>query len=136
MSKHPTHLFTYGSLMFAPVLERVAKRHYRSSAEVIHGYARYKVSGEEYPAVVATPDDPNHTLHGRVYWEVDAEDLARLDRFEGGDYARISTVTASGHPVALYVFLAREKMSQESWDPTWFEQIGMKQFLTRYPGFE
>jgi gamma-glutamylcyclotransferase (GGCT)/AIG2-like uncharacterized protein YtfP len=135
MLKHHTHLFTYGSLMFEPVWNWVAKQSYQSSEETICGYARYKVIGEEYPAVIATPTKTSNQLQGRVYWSVDSEDLDRLDQFEGVEYERITTQTLNGHEVALYVFLPTHKISYEPWDPIWFEQTGMSIFLKRYPGF-
>jgi gamma-glutamylcyclotransferase (GGCT)/AIG2-like uncharacterized protein YtfP len=135
MSKHHTHLFTYGSLMFAPVWTRVATKPYHNSSEVIQGFARYKVSGEEYPAALAKPDEPSSRLVGRVYWNVDLVDLERLDQFEGSDYERISTQTVSGHTVALYIYLRPALVSKEAWDPAHFENVGMGKFLARYPGF-
>ena len=122
--------------MFAPVWTRVAKRLYRNTDEVIQGYARFKVSGEEYPAAVATPDHPSSRLQGRVYWDIDSEDMRRLDQFEGADYSRVNIKTERGHEVALYVYRSTQRMSQEPWDPVWFERTGMTSFLTRYPGFE
>jgi gamma-glutamylcyclotransferase (GGCT)/AIG2-like uncharacterized protein YtfP len=135
MSKHHTHLFTYGSLMFAPVWSRVAKRLYRNSEETIQGFARYQVIGEEYPAVIPEPTRPQLQLSGRVYWDVDANDLASLDRFEGEDYERINTLTVTGETVALYVYLRAEKICERGWDPQWFVDVGMPRFLARYPGF-
>jgi gamma-glutamylcyclotransferase (GGCT)/AIG2-like uncharacterized protein YtfP len=136
MSKRDTHLFTYGSLMFAPVWRKVAKPHYRTSEETIRGYVRYTVAGEHYPAVIGTPHLPLSTLTGRVYWDIDAEDIARLDRFEGDDYKRVSVQTVSGQTVSLYLFIASERLSMKPWDPKAFEENGMKPFLERYAGFD
>jgi gamma-glutamylcyclotransferase (GGCT)/AIG2-like uncharacterized protein YtfP len=121
--------------MFEPVWSRVAKQRYQSTEETICGYARYKVLGEEYPAVIATPAEISNRLQGRVYWSVDSQDMERLDLFEGAEYERVTTKTVSGHNVALYVFLATHKVSEQPWDPIWFEQTGMSIFLKRYPGF-
>lgn len=129
------NLFTYGSLMFSPVWGRVAKHQYVTSDETIVGYVRRCIRGEEYPAVIASIDSSS-ALQGKVYWDITDEDLARLDRFEGNEYERIITRTTRGDEVALYLFLNKEKIADEPWDPGAFEQTGMRRFLERYPGFE
>lgn len=120
--------------MFEPVWQRVAKGRYPSSLETIEGFVRRGVRGEEYPAVIRS-NDPRAVLEGRVYRDVQDEDLRRLDAFEGEDYRRISTVTQTGETVALYLYCHPQRMTDEPWDPDWFRSTGMAAFLQRYPGF-
>ena len=140
--KKLTNLFTYGSLMFAPVWGRVVKGTYASSEEELEGFARYQVLGEEYPAVLRSTDvlstsaPPSSLLTGRVYWNIDEQDQARLDAFDGSDYERIKVTTRSQKQVDLYLYRHPQRLSQTAWDPVWFERQGMTEFLKRYPGFD
>jgi cation transport regulator ChaC len=69
------HVFTYGSLMYRRVWEHVITCTYPSCSGVIHGYARRRIGGKTYPALVqAAPD----TVEGVVYLHVSARDLAAL----------------------------------------------------------
>lgn len=129
-----THLFTYGSLMFEPVWQRVTKGQYTSGIETIEGFVRRGVQGEEYPAVIRS-QDPKAVLSGRVYRNIQDDDLKRLDAFEGEGYERITTVTTKGDSVALYLYRHPQRMTAAQWDPEWFRTTGMEAFLRRYPGF-
>lgn len=129
-----THLFTYGSLMFAPVWERVVRGRYASSVETVKGFVRRGVTGEEYPAVIRS-EAPDAVLSGRVYRNIQLADLQRLDAFEGDDYQRISTRTCNSEPVELYLYLQPQRMTAQDWDPEWFRKTGMEAFLSRYRGF-
>ena len=128
------NLFTYGSLMFDEVWQRVVRGHYRSSIETLRGYARHQVRDEDYPAVIRAPDAPA-PLQGRLWRAVDAADPARLDAFEGEDYERISVTTESGVQAGLYLYRRSERILEKDWDPQHFEREGMARFLARYPGF-
>ena len=127
--------------MFAPVWSRVVKGNYASSIEQISGFSRFRVIGEQYPAVLreqaplSGPTAKPSVLEGRVYWNLSEPDQERLDRFEGSDYQRIQVLTASHKSVGLYLYLWSDRVSAEPWDPAWFEGEGMSLFLERYPGF-
>lgn len=124
------HVFTYGSLMFAEVWSTVVAGTYRSAPAVARGYARYALRGETYPGAIAQADA---ALPGVVYFDVDAIDLAHLDRFEGDEYRRI-TVTVeladgSSVPAAMYLYLPVARLSADPWDPDGFE---MDRFFATY----
>ena len=128
------NLFTYGSLMFDEVWQRVVRGQYRSSIETLRGYARHQVRDEDYPAVIRAPG-AEALLQGRLWWDVDAADVARLDAFEGEDYERISVTTESGAQAGLYLYRRSGRVLQAEWDPKHFERETMARFLARYPGF-
>ena len=69
-------------------------------------------TGRGYPAAVFAPADAGAAegaVHGYVV-ELDAaraaEALATLDRYEGGEYERVTVRTAGDVPVATYAWIA------------------------------
>jgi len=123
-------VFTYGSLMFAPVWEKVVRGRYRSEAGVAHGFARFEVRDETYPGMIAAPGG---AVSGVVYFDVDAADAAALDAFEGEAYRReqIEVVLASGvaMPAHAYLFLDRSLLGPRPWLP---EEFRLQRFLDTY----
>ena len=127
------NVFTYGSLMFPVVWNHVVLGHYRSSEASIHGFRRLRIRGEHYPALIINPNAGS--LTGRVYFDVSASDIARLDHFETSDYARVSiAVTIAGKALAAdaYLALKPETLEQMEWSPETFELEGIASFLATY----
>lgn len=116
------HLFTYGSLMFAPVWKRVVRGCYQSRPARLHDFARFLVHGASYPGITA---QAGARLDGLVYLDLAADDVARLDAFEGGEYARaqVSVLLEDGRSLAAqtYVFLFPEKLSAAPWEAERFD---------------
>jgi gamma-glutamylcyclotransferase (GGCT)/AIG2-like uncharacterized protein YtfP len=134
------NLFTYGSLMFAPVWERVARNTYPNALASVRGFVRHQVLNEDYPGVIAQAQSASSShedalLQGRVYRGVSMEDRHRLDKFEGPDYHCVETQTTDGESVVLYIFVHPQRLSAKAWDPQWFEDVGIHRFLQKYPGF-
>ncbi|MEO7255964.1 MAG: gamma-glutamylcyclotransferase family protein [Casimicrobium sp.] len=127
------NVFTYGSLMFPVVWDRVVKGRYRSSEATVHGFQRLRIRNEHYPALIINANAS--ALTGRVYYGVSAEDIVRLDHFETGDYARVSiAVTVAGKAIAAdaYLTLKPESLDHEEWSPDIFEKDGLDAFLATY----
>lgn len=126
------NVFTYGSLMFPAVWQRVVRNEYRSSLATIHGFKRVRVRDREHPALIVSPRA--QSLPGRVYFDVEAPDLARLDYFETS-YARVA-VAATVDGVAIsaqaYLALAFDSLGEEEWDVAEFERHGLPIFLATY----
>ncbi|MGE5622691.1 MAG: gamma-glutamylcyclotransferase family protein [Bacillota bacterium] len=123
------HVFTYGSLMFAPVWQRVVRGHYRSAPARLDGFARYAITGETYPGMVA---QQGASVAGLLYFDVDAGDLAALDAFEGADYRRdrVRVALAAGTADAqTYLYLRPEKLTSLPWSPEAFQ---MERFIGTY----
>ena len=127
------NVFTYGSLMFPAVWERVVHGQYDSSEATIHGFKRVCVRGREHPAlVIARRAAP---LIGRLYLDVNPQDLARLDHFETRSYARVAiAVTVASAAVAAHAYLALDVHSllDAEWNVSEFEQHGLPVFLSTY----
>ena len=127
------NVFTYGSLMFPVVWDRVVLGRYRSSEATVHGFQRLRIRGEQYPALIINPNAG--ALTGRVYFDVTANDIARLDHFETSDYARVTiAVTIAGKALAAdaYLALKPETLEQMEWSPETFELEGIASFLATY----
>jgi gamma-glutamylcyclotransferase (GGCT)/AIG2-like uncharacterized protein YtfP len=127
------NVFTYGSLMFPPVWQRVVRGTYRSAEATIHGFRRVRVFGKEHPAlIIAQGAKP---LRGQLYFDVDNADLARLDYFETSNYERV-TVAAVVDDVALhaqcYLALNLRELSDEDWNAAEFKQHGLPVFLNTW----
>ena len=127
------NVFTYGSLMFPIVWDRVVQGRYRSSEATIHGFQRLRIRGEQYPALIIYPNAGS--LSGRVYFDVSASDIARLDHFETSDYARVAiAVTIDGTALTADAFLTLKPEALEplEWSPEIFARDGLESFLTTY----
>lgn len=128
-------MFTYGSLMFDPVWTRVVRGRYDSVPARLPGYRREGVSGERYPGVIA---DPSGAVSGRLYLSVHADDLARLDDFEGPDYDRVEVTVspardgASGWSAECYRWREPSRLTGAPWDPVDFERRQLIAFLDEY----
>lgn len=123
-------IFTYGSLMFPPVWERVVRGSYHSEPAVARGHARYAIIGETYPGMIVQPDG---SVQGVLYFDVAPGDVAALDAFEGNDYRRVTipVTTASGAALQAdtYLYLSQEKLSKSPWLPEAFQ---MERFIGSY----
>lgn len=127
------NVFTYGSLMYPAVWDRVVRGKYQSSLGTIQGFRRLGVRGEDYPALVI--DKHSAPIEGRVYFDVAEDDVALLDSFESTQYTRVSiAVSVDQRPVIAdaYLFLEIEKTADHDWDPAAFEREGLKRFMTSY----
>lgn len=124
------HVFTYGSLMFREVWERVVRGRYRSAPATLDGFARYVIKGESYPGIVA---EDGARVDGLVYFDVDRSDLAALDAFEGIEYRRdkLPVVAKSGERVDAYtyIYLLPGRFDGHPWNPQEFQ---LERFIGTY----
>jgi len=119
------NVFTYGSLMYPQVWDRVVRGRYRNAPALLSGFERRALSGASYPGAIR---NDAARIRGRVYFDVDAADLARLDAFESVDYRREDVVVALAEergeavPAQIYVYLDRARLLAHDWDVARFEQ--------------
>ena len=122
-------IFTYGSLVFSAVWQKVVRGDYRSSAASIHGFRRVCVRDANHPALIISPRAM--PIMGRVYFDVSAEDIARLDHFETGNYERVSVaVTVDGSAAAAQTYLAvnMDLLTDTDWNEKTIEKTGLPVF--------
>ena len=120
-----TSLFTYGSLMFPQIWQRVVSGRYACAPATLDDHARYAVRGASYPGMVRQAGE---RVAGVVYFDVDEPDIAALDAFEGSDYLR-TVVTARLHngeavSVETYLFINRGDLLAQAWEPDNFSLQG------------
>lgn len=125
-----SNIFTYGSLMFPQVWQRVVRGDYRFASAGVAGHARFAIVGETYPGMIA---QSGACVDGVVYFDVAPHDVAALDAFEGDDYRR-DTVTVrleSGATVEAdtYIYIRPQRLSESPWLPEAFQ---MQRFLQSY----
>lgn len=130
------HLFTYGSLMYRHVWERVVAGTYRMCSGVVHGYVRRRIVGATYPALVRAA--PTDTVAGMVYLNLSARDLLVVDAFEeeGTAYIRIEVPVTleNGGTLHAWTYLYRHlaDVDHTAWNPEEFERTGLERFLATY----
>jgi gamma-glutamylcyclotransferase (GGCT)/AIG2-like uncharacterized protein YtfP len=124
------NVFTYGSLMFPEVWNRVVRGAYASCPARLDAYRRHALLDVSYPAIVA---EEGASVDGVLYLDVDAADLARLDAFEGAEYRRDALMVTTGAgivPAQSYVWLDASRLSGQPWLP---ERFSIPEFLGAYP---
>jgi len=116
------NIFTYGSLMFPAVWSRLVRGAYDSVAARLDGYQRYVVLEQDYPGLIA---QAGVSVIGRIYLAVDADDLRRLDVFEGDSYRRknVHPVLANGTTLEAqsYLWVGERGLSALPWQPHGFD---------------
>jgi gamma-glutamylcyclotransferase (GGCT)/AIG2-like uncharacterized protein YtfP len=133
------NIFTYGSLMFEQVWSTVVNGTYSRSKARLFGYQRRKLSGETYPALI--PGTRDDHVDGIVYFKIDPNDRERLDQFEGVYYAKKleTCILPDQRLVSAYVYVFKQEYSalvgEDSWNPEWFERIGIHRFMAAYGGY-
>ncbi|WGO99001.1 gamma-glutamylcyclotransferase [Saccharophagus degradans] len=136
MSKH---IFTYGSLMFAPVWRGIVDGEYRHSSAAATGIKRVKIVGqsasESYPVAFRHPSAPS--LTGQLYLNVEPSDLQKLDAFEGSYYQRETIqVIADGAPYQADIYLLKRQYlhlaTELPWSPQDFERDHLEAFIREY----
>ena len=129
------HLFAYGTLMFAKIWTRIVGREYRKQRAKVAGFTAYKARGEVFPVMVRS--EPEKTVDGVVYFDVDYEDVALLDEFESDLYERVQVDAAleDGTSARCEAYLLpqrhRHLASPEWWDADWFEREAAADYLRR-----
>ncbi len=130
------HVFVYGSLMYLPVWTQIVKGVYPCMNAIAKGFQRHAVPGETYPAMVG---EPNARVQGLVWLNVMPEDVARLDEFEGVEYARQEidvTLNTSDEVIKAHAYLWLDKtvLSEQLWSVSQFEAEGIQSFLNKHVG--
>lgn len=129
-------VFVYGSLLFADVFEAVTGASPPRAEARLAGYARYRLRGETYPAIVP---EPGAQTVGAVYRSVTRAMLERLDRFEGEEYlrTRVDVVLSSGERLVAHVYvldpLEHGRLEPEPWDPEHFDRTHRASFAALHP---
>lgn len=127
-------IFCYGTLLFPEVMRAVTGGEFASIPATASGWARYRVRGEVFPALV--PEAGARTP-GAVFSGLDARSLAALDAFEGPLYARriLDLECADGARVEAHAWVlaagCEAEVTRESWDPEAFACGELRAYLAQ-----
>jgi len=126
-----TDVLTYGSLMFEPVWSAVVNGQYSGRSVRVEGWQRFVIPGEDYPGAILSAG----SSISAVLWEgVCADDLVRLDEFEGDQYERVAVVVGPEEsPAWIYAWRGQRPLESTVWDPDAFAQPEvMARFLAKH----
>jgi gamma-glutamylcyclotransferase (GGCT)/AIG2-like uncharacterized protein YtfP len=133
------NVFTYGSLMFNQVWAGVVTGKYDHASATLPGYVRKSVFDAEYPVIYPASTSE---VEGIVYFQVESDDIARLDHFEGMYYKRETVLVKQhdGEKIAAHAFILKDEFrsiaTAHAWDPEEFEKTGLPHFIRSYIGFD
>lgn len=127
------HVFTYGTLLLAEVMEAVTGERFASVPARLDGHERVCVRDAVYPGARAAP---GASIDGILWLDVGEDALVRLDRFEGEMYERraVSVATAGGARAAqVYVVGAAHEdlLVATPWDLDEFRRRHLETYLAR-----
>jgi gamma-glutamylcyclotransferase (GGCT)/AIG2-like uncharacterized protein YtfP len=134
------HLFTYGTLMFPEVWQAVVGRSFAAVRGRADGYQIFRVRDVLYPGIIA--GIATHSVRGVVYFDVDDESIARLDRFESDFYERrpMEVVCDDGECRDAHAYIVptehRDVLTAEPWNGNDFAARGdLARFIAGFAGF-
>ena len=87
------------------------------------------------------PGPVSSKVDGVLYLDINSEDLARLDHFEGSIYDRRNVQVMTGNNIyAAQAYVVKKSyhslLSDREWDPKKFQDEGIHRFLGGYFGFD
>jgi gamma-glutamylcyclotransferase (GGCT)/AIG2-like uncharacterized protein YtfP len=124
-------LYTYGTLQVGAIIEQIVGRPVAGVPARLEGYARFRVSGRVYPAIVQAAGSE---VCGVLYAGLEAAELARLDAYEGDLYERREVSVWAGpvaHRALTYVLRPgfQHELSHEPWDLAVFLRDHLQAYL-------
>ncbi|HEY4080487.1 MAG TPA: gamma-glutamylcyclotransferase family protein [Burkholderiaceae bacterium] len=132
------HCFTYGSLMWADIMETVCGCAHVQLAAQLADHARHPLRGQDYPGMQPSVGS---SVEGRLYLDVGEAALARLDAFEGEQYERTAVTVrlTDGRELPAWTYLFKTEFSDQleagEWNVQRFEREGKARFMAEYAGF-
>ncbi|MDX2493742.1 MAG: gamma-glutamylcyclotransferase family protein [Desulfuromusa sp.] len=133
------NIFVYGTLMDQEIMGSVSGDQFKFQKAHLNNYVRKRVRGEVYPAIIG---QNNSLVDGILYFDVSAEAVDRLDRFEGSQYVRNEVLVSCDNgelvQAQTYIIAAEsvDQLAAENWSFKNFLQTGKAEFKKNYQGFE
>ncbi len=128
----PSNLFTYGTLMFPEVWQRIDVGEFPSQPATLPGFAIYRIKDAVFPGILRA--EPADHVKGVLYFDLDEDTLFELDAYESDLYDRIPVIAATEQgPVECTAFVipdaCRKALSNEVWDAKRFEEFQLAKYL-------
>lgn len=127
------NLFTYGTLMFPEVWQRISIGEFPAQPATLRGYEIYCVKDALYPGIVCTENDS--IVNGLMYEGLDEDTLYELDTYESSFYERIPVVavTNDGSEQECHAYVVpgtrRDLLTKERWDAEFFREHELEKYL-------
>lgn len=128
------HLFTYGTLTIPEVMQAVTGQTFQATDALLPGYERFCLVDKTYPGIIKSGQ---HATAGRVYHDIDALSLQRLDYFEDDLYVRqaVTVVLPDKSTICADVYIVPPHqihwISNQVWSEEYFRTSQLETFLTR-----
>ena len=130
------NIFVYGSLMWKDLWQHEVRNEYASKDAFIKGYRCRKVKGKHEPAAIHSPNiEDRETVEGKLYLDVNTDDLKRIESYYGKIYVEIDGVCFVGDsevPISTKLFVLntefRDYLSDDDWTKEWFERSALGDF--------
>jgi gamma-glutamylcyclotransferase (GGCT)/AIG2-like uncharacterized protein YtfP len=132
-------LFAYGTLLCPDIWVQVTGHDGPPFPATLSGYQRYRVRGEDYPALVA---EPGVRVNGVLYRGLTDLHWQQLDRFEGDLYRRVRVVVDldDGQRIEAFTYLLdsakADRIEPVVWEVAPFLTNGKSRFQETYIGFQ
>ena len=129
-----SHVFTYGSLMFADIFEGVTEERCRQQNATLNQWQRYALLDRTYPGA-ANCQDLTAQIKGVLWFDVSAQALLKLDAFEGREYRRqsVTVLCESTQPQTAWIYRwLDESLFSGAWHVDAFEHQHRADFVARH----
>ena len=126
------NLFTYGTLMFPEVWQRIGLSDFSSHPATLPGFAIYRLKDAVFPGIVRA--NPHDHVSGLLYLDLDEDAMFELDAYESDLYDRIPVIAATeAGPIECTAFVIpdsrRHVLTNESWDAQSFREKQLAKYL-------
>ena len=124
-------VFTYGTLQIPAVMQAVTGQKFNSVPATLNGYQRLKIKDKTYPGIIQNPDN---SIDGMLYRDIDDQILALLDKFEDVCYERVVVdVMVENKTEKTFVYVWKDEyknqLSNKDWDLEEFKRKYLKLYL-------
>ena len=138
MRSAPIHLFVYGTLQHPHIWRGVVKGEYQKSFALLKGFQACVLKGVVYPGLIEKEDS---YANGMIYYDINKEDLARLDAFEGMSYKRVEVFPSvdGKDDVSCHTYLYigdQHIVTHEMWSFDKYLLNGHDKFIAGYSGWD
>lgn len=124
--------------MYPQVLHAILNRVPSSCKASIHGFKRYNIKGQVFPAIIKA--SPECKVQGLLIQELTPEDMVVFDEYEGEEYYKISVQpqliledgneTTATLPVTAYIWQdSLIDLLYGEWDPDTFEKTHLESYV-------
>ena len=127
------NLFTYGTLMFPEVWQRISIGLFPGQPAKLRGYSMFRVKDAVYPGI--TSCDFASEVSGVVYCNLDEDTLFELDTYESSFYERlpVNAILEDGTEIECHAYIVppsrRDMLTDEAWDANWFRIHELDKYL-------